>query len=43
MALKAFFKKPKNELEKGGRLPASRSETEYEISEKCPECGNEIP
>jgi len=43
MALKAFFKKPKNELEKGGRLPAVRSDTEYEISEKCPECGNEIP
>lgn len=42
MALEAFFKKPKNELEKGGRLPA-KAETDYELAEKCPECGNEIP
>lgn len=43
MALEAFFKKPKNELEKGGRLPAAKVETDYEMSEKCPDCGNEIP
>ncbi|UOO38628.1 acetyl-CoA carboxylase, carboxyltransferase subunit beta [Oscillospiraceae bacterium CM] len=43
MTLDAFFKKPKNELEKGGRLPPRKAETEYEISEKCPACGNDIP
>lgn len=43
MALEAFFKKPKNELEKGGRLPANKAETVLEMSEKCPECGNDIP
>lgn len=43
MALDAFFKKPKNELEKGGRLPPAKAVTEYEISEKCPGCGNNIP
>ncbi len=43
MALEAFFKKPKNELEKGGRLPPVKAETEYELVEKCPGCGNNIP
>jgi acetyl-CoA carboxylase carboxyl transferase subunit beta len=44
MALEAFFKKPKNELEKGGRLPKVKPETvQFELSEKCPACGNEIP
>jgi acetyl-CoA carboxylase carboxyl transferase subunit beta len=44
MALEAFFKKPKNELEKGGRLPKIKAETaQYELSEKCPDCNNEIP
>jgi acetyl-CoA carboxylase carboxyl transferase beta subunit len=44
MALEAFFKKPKNELEKGGRLPKIKPETaQYELCEKCPDCGNEIP
>jgi acetyl-CoA carboxylase carboxyl transferase subunit beta len=43
MALEAFFKKPKNELEKGGRLPPAKADTAYEMSEKCPSCGNDIP
>ena len=43
MALDAFFKKPKNELEKGGRPPVVKAETEYELTEKCPSCGGEIP
>ena len=43
MALEAFFKKPKNELEKGGRLPPVKAETAYEMSERCPGCGNDIP
>ncbi|NLT15639.1 MAG: acetyl-CoA carboxylase, carboxyltransferase subunit beta [Clostridiales bacterium] len=43
MALEAFFKKPKNELEKGGRLPPAKAETAYEMSEKCPSCGHDIP
>ncbi|NLA86946.1 MAG: acetyl-CoA carboxylase, carboxyltransferase subunit beta [Clostridiales bacterium] len=44
MGLESLFsKKPKNELEKGGRLPPVKAETAYEISEKCPNCGNDIP
>jgi acetyl-CoA carboxylase carboxyl transferase subunit beta len=43
MALEAFFKKPKNELEKGGRIPKKPDTTQYELSEKCPDCGVEIP
>jgi acetyl-CoA carboxylase carboxyl transferase subunit beta len=41
MALEAFFKKPKNELEKGGRLPSHKAAAEYELSEKCPVCNAE--
>jgi acetyl-CoA carboxylase carboxyl transferase beta subunit len=43
MALEAFFKKPKNELEKGGRPPVVKAETQFEMSEKCPDCGAETP
>lgn len=43
MGLNVFFKKPKNELEKGGRKPPVKAEAEYEISEKCPQCGSETP
>lgn len=38
-----IFRKPKNELEKGGRRPAKPAETEYEMARKCPACGNSIP
>ena len=43
MALQDLFKKPKNELEKGGRPPVKRVETVVEITEKCPFCGKLIP
>lgn len=43
MALEAFFKKPKNELEKGGRHSAVKVESDYELCEKCPSCGAETP
>lgn len=39
MALSEMFRKPKNELEKGGRPPEKRVESSVEISEKCPSCG----
>lgn len=38
-----IFRKPKNELEKGGRVPVTPKETEYEMTEKCPSCGINIP
>jgi acetyl-CoA carboxylase carboxyl transferase subunit beta len=37
MALKAMFRKPKNELEKGGR-PEKRVESDVEMAENCPVC-----
>lgn len=43
MALDAFFKKPRNELEKGGRPPVVKAEAPFELSEKCPDCGTETP
>ena len=43
MALQDLFRKPKNELEKGGRPPVKRLETVVEITEKCPSCGKLIP
>ena len=43
MALNAIFRKPKNELEKGGR-PTKRSlEADVVIAENCPVCGNANP
>ena len=43
MALNDLFRKPKNELEKGGRPPVKRVETAVEITEKCPSCGKQTP
>ena len=43
MALEAFFKKPRNELEKGGRPPVVKAEAPFELTEKCPDCGIETP
>ena len=43
MALNAMFRKPKNELEKGGRPPAKRIESDVEMSENCPVCGTANP
>jgi len=43
MALNAMFRKPRNELEKGGRPPEKRLETDVEMVENCPKCGKAIP
>jgi len=43
MALNMIFRKPKNELEKGGRPPAAPAEIDYEMARKCPSCGKSIP
>ena len=43
MPLNMFFRKPKNELEKGGRVPVTPKEPEGEITERCPSCGTNIP
>lgn len=43
MPLNMIFKKPKNELEKGGRIPVTPKEAEGEMTEKCPACGTSIP
>ncbi|MCL2228103.1 MAG: acetyl-CoA carboxylase carboxyl transferase subunit beta [Oscillospiraceae bacterium] len=43
MAFGAIFRKPKNELEKGGRSPEEDVENEVEMTEKCPSCGWESP
>ena len=41
MQLQGFFKKPKNELEKGGRTPVSAAaEIHAEPGEICPACKN---
>ena len=39
MPFNARFRKPKNTLEKGGRSPAKRVESNVDMSEKCPTCG----
>ena len=39
MAFNAIFRKPKNELEKGGRPPEKRIESNVEMAQKCPACG----
>ena len=39
MAFGAMFRKPKNELEKGGRLPEKRIESDIEMTETCKACG----
>ena len=43
MALSFRFRKPKNELEKGGRPPAAPAETDHEMARKCPACGQSSP
>jgi len=39
MAFGAIFRKPRNELEKGGRAPETRIESDVEMNETCPVCG----
>ena len=39
MAINAMFRKPKNELEKGGRPPEKRVESNVEMALNCPQCG----
>ena len=43
MALNTVFRKPKNELETGGRPPEKRVETDIEMTENCPACGTANP
>ena len=43
MAFGARFRKPKNELEKGGRNAETHVESEVEITETCPLCNLESP
>ena len=43
MPLGLLFRKPKNELEQGGRPPARPAETAPEMTKKCPDCGRDIP
>lgn len=43
MELKFIFRKPKNELEKGGRPLTSPEETDHEMTRKCPSCGKNVP
>ena len=43
MAFNAIFRKPKNELEKGGRPPEERVESDVEMTQSCPLCGKANP
>ena len=43
MAFNAMFRKPKNELEKGGRPPDKRVESDVEMTQTCPVCGTANP
>ncbi|MCL2126078.1 MAG: acetyl-CoA carboxylase carboxyl transferase subunit beta [Oscillospiraceae bacterium] len=43
MAFNAIFRKPKNELEKGGRPPSKRVESDIEMAQTCPNCGTANP
>ena len=43
MAFNAMFRKPKNELEKGGRPPEKRVESDVEMAQSCPICGKANP
>jgi len=38
MAFSAIFRKPKNELEKGGRPPDNQMDSDVEMSQSCPMC-----
>jgi len=39
MSFGAIFRKPKNELETGGRPPEERIESDVEMTQNCPSCG----
>jgi len=43
MSFAARFRQPKNELEKGGRMPDALVDKEAEATLKCPECNFENP
>jgi len=43
MSFGAIFRKPKNELETGGRYPEKRIESDMEITQECPVCGVKTP
>ena len=43
MPFNAIFRKPKNELEKGGRPPEKRVESDIEMAQSCPVCGKANP
>lgn len=43
MTLNGFFKKPKNELEKSGRMPKAPIAEDSELTSKCPLCGFSTP
>jgi len=43
MPFNAMFRKPRNELEKGGRPPAKRVESDVDMNETCPQCGAANP
>ncbi|NTU89049.1 MAG: acetyl-CoA carboxylase, carboxyltransferase subunit beta [Actinobacteria bacterium] len=43
MPINNIFRKPKNELEKGGRPPVVVTEADAEIGMTCPKCGKSIP
>ena len=43
MPINTIFRKPKNELETGGRSPEKRLESDVEMTERCPSCGHNIP
>jgi len=43
MAFGATFRKPKNELEKGGRVPETQIESDIEMTENCKVCGWDNP
>ena len=43
MAFGGRFRKPKNELEKGGRAPEKNIDSNVEITQSCPACSKAIP
>jgi len=43
MSFNVMFRKPKNELEKGGRPPEKRVESNVEMTQSCPVCGKANP
>ncbi len=43
MPINWIFKKSRNELEKGGRIPDAATQEEVEMTQTCPACGREVP